>query len=90
MSPRNYKPQPRLPAEPLREYLLSRIPLIAADTAALYEVAENTVRRRYGIDVRTWRHIFERDYVFMKYADDICGRLGKHPCELWGDEWFTA
>lgn len=93
MVSRNYKPEPRLSAGPLRDYLLSRISVIAAEgphEGHAEQIGAQTVQKLYGIDIRTWRNIFERDYVFMKYADNICGRLGMHPCELWGDEWFTA
>lgn len=54
------------------------------------EATDITIGEALGVGRRLigeWRQ--EQDHLLNDYrADDLATRIGAHPCEVWGDDWW--
>jgi hypothetical protein len=74
-------PQPRLSFEPLRHWLMQRLGHDAFNRL--------DVERKFGVPAQTTLN-WERQGVPLFNADRLLIRLGAHPSEVWGDEYWDA
>lgn len=66
------KPQPRLPAEPL---------------LVMWDRNMSMMARSLGVSRRAVQHWNEIG-LSWRQADEVAGKLGLHPFDIWGSAWF--
>ena len=87
-------PQPRLPFGPLQRVVESRAARSAWNPTGT-GLQGGGMLSSLGWDNRSWQ---QRAYhkgradgsLTVKTADRLACDLGRHPAEIWGDDWWTA
>lgn len=79
-----------LPTAPLHELIESLVARIDADSPSDYGRTYWSLAKHFGISGKRLKMIMDSETLSVFMADNIACKFGKHPIEIWGDQWLEV